>query len=146
LFLFLLTYNQLCCSLFSVHHATKTGTTSTTTTKPTGDELEECISSKEVRAMMKAMTELFMKNQQSTDTTLEWVECSIAEIIDRVDALETRLPPMNQNKLPDKTREDDYDEVEEVEDEEPFDPPCPPPRWQHHNDQKVHQELPRPPR
>jgi hypothetical protein len=38
--------------------------------------------------MMKVMTERFTKNRQSTDTTLEWVECSIARIIDRVDALE----------------------------------------------------------
>jgi hypothetical protein len=37
---------------------------------PAGDE-EECVSNKEVRTMMKAMTELFTKNQQSTDMTLE---------------------------------------------------------------------------
>jgi hypothetical protein len=38
---------------------------------PTGDEEEEeCVSNKEVRAMMKAMIELFTKNQQSIDTTL----------------------------------------------------------------------------
>jgi hypothetical protein len=36
--------------------------------------------------MIKAMTELFMKNQHSTDTTLERVERSMARIIDRVDA------------------------------------------------------------
>jgi hypothetical protein len=86
--------------------------------------------------MMKAMFELFMKNQQSTDTTFEQVECSIAGIIDQVDALETRLPPTDQDKkLPDKTHEDNYDDdEEEVEDEEPFNPPHPPPRWQHRND------------
>jgi hypothetical protein len=28
-----------------------------------GDEGEECVSNKEVHAMMKTMTELFMKNQ-----------------------------------------------------------------------------------
>jgi hypothetical protein len=38
------------------------------------------------------------------------------------------LPKMDQAKLPDETREDDYNEIEEVEDEEPFNPPCPPPR------------------
>jgi hypothetical protein len=112
---------------------------------PAGDEEEECVSNKEVHAMMKAMTELFTKNQQSTDTTLERVEHSIAGIIDRVDTLETGLPPMDQYKLPDETHEDNYDE-EEVQDEEPFNPPHPPPRWQHRNDQQVHQELPRPPR
>jgi hypothetical protein len=42
--------------------------------------------------MMEAMVELSTKNQQSTDTTLEQVEHSIAGIIDRVDTLETRLP------------------------------------------------------
>jgi hypothetical protein len=30
---------------------------------PVGDDEEECISNKEVRVMMKAMTELFTKNQ-----------------------------------------------------------------------------------
>jgi hypothetical protein len=73
------------------------------------------------------------------------VERPIAGIIDRVYTLETGLPPPDQAKLPDKTREDKYDEEEEVEEEEePFNPPRPPPRWQHHDDQKVHQELPRP--
>jgi hypothetical protein len=95
---------------------------------PTGDEEEECISNKDVRTMLKVMSELFMKNQQSTDTTLEGVERSIAGIIDWVDALETGLPPTDQDKkLPDETPDDNYDEDEEVEDEEPFNPPCPPP-------------------
>jgi hypothetical protein len=40
---------------------------------------------------MKAITELFMNNQQSTDTTLEWVDCSITGIIDQVNALEAGL-------------------------------------------------------
>jgi hypothetical protein len=78
--------------------------------------------------MMKVMTELFTKNQQSIDMTLEWVEHSIARIIDRVEAFETRLPATDQDKLPDDTHEDNHDEEEvEVEDEEPFNPPCPPP-------------------
>jgi hypothetical protein len=38
---------------------------------PLGVEEEECVSNKEVRAMMKAMSELFTENQQSTNTTLE---------------------------------------------------------------------------
>jgi hypothetical protein len=86
--------------------------------------------------MMKAMIELFTKNQQSTDTTLEWVKRSIARIIDWVDTLETAVPLMGQDKPADKTHEDAYDkEEEEVEDEEPFNPPCPPPpRRQHHRD------------
>jgi hypothetical protein len=62
---------------------------------PVGDEEEECVSNKEVQAMMKAMSELLMKNQQSTDTTLELVEHSIAGVINRVAALETRLSPTN---------------------------------------------------
>jgi hypothetical protein len=89
---------------------------------PAGDEEEECVSNKEVRAMMKAMTELFTKNRQSTDTALERVEHSITEIIDRVDALETGLPPIDQVKLPNETHEDDYDD----EYEEPANPPHPP--------------------
>jgi hypothetical protein len=60
-----------------------------------GDEEEECVSNKEVQAMMKAMSELLMKNQQSTDTTLELVEHSIAGVINRVAALEMRLSPTN---------------------------------------------------
>jgi hypothetical protein len=32
-----------------------------------------------------------------------------------------------------------------VEDEEPFNPPCPPPQWQHCDDQQGNQELPRRP-
>jgi hypothetical protein len=98
---------------------------------PTGDEEEERVSNKEVHTMMKAMTELFTKNQQSTDTTLERVECSIVGIIDRVEALETGLPTMDQDKFLNVTREDDHDEeeeVEEVEDTKPFNPPHPPPR------------------
>jgi hypothetical protein len=76
--------------------------------------------------MMKAMTELFTKNQQSTETTLEQVERSIVVVIDRVDALETRLPltdQANQAKLVEGTFEDDYDE----EEDEPFNPPRPSP-------------------
>jgi hypothetical protein len=99
--------------------------------------------------MMKVMTEIFMKNQQSTDTTLEWVERSIVVVIDQVDALETRLPladQANQAKLVEETHEDDYDEVEEEEEEEPFNPPRPPPRQQHRDDQQVHQQLPCPSR
>jgi hypothetical protein len=48
---------------------------------PRGDE-EECVSNKEVHAMMKGMSKLFTKNQLSTDKTLEWVEHSIAVIND----------------------------------------------------------------
>jgi hypothetical protein len=93
---------------------------------------------------MKAMSDLFMKNQQSTDTTLERVECSIAGVIDKVAALETGFPPMDQDKPPNKTHEDNYDEEEEVGDKESFNHPRPPPRRQHRNDQQVHQELPQP--
>jgi hypothetical protein len=51
---------------------------------PAEDDEEECVSNKEVHTMMKAMTKLFTKNQQSTDTTLERVERFIAGIIDWV--------------------------------------------------------------
>jgi hypothetical protein len=96
---------------------------------------------------MKAMTELFLKNQQSTDTTLERVECSIAGIIDQVDALETAVPLTDQNKLADKIREDAYEEEEDDDDdEEPFNPPRPPSRQQHRDDKQGNEELPCPPR
>jgi hypothetical protein len=100
---------------------------------PARDEEEECVSNKEIRAMMKAMTEHFTKNQQSTDMTLEWVESSIVGIIDRVEAMETGVPATDQDKLPDDTREDNHDEehqMEEVVDEEHFNPPPRPPQWQ----------------
>jgi hypothetical protein len=88
--------------------------------------------------MMKTMTELFTKNQQSTDMTLERVECSITGIIDRVEALEIGVPAIDQDKLSDNTHEDDQDEedeMEEVEDKEPFNsPPSPPPRRHHRDD------------
>jgi hypothetical protein len=95
--------------------------------------------------MIKVLTELFTKNQQSTDTTLEQVEHSMAGIIDHIDALEIGLPRIDQDKLPYDTREDDHDhnEEEEVDDEDPFNPPLPPPRRPHRDDQQVHQELPR---
>jgi hypothetical protein len=92
-----------------------------------GDEEEECVNNKEVRAMIKALTELFTKNQQSTDTTLERVECSMAGIIGHIDTLEIRLPQLDQDKLLDDTHEDDHNEEEEVDDEKPFNPPHPPP-------------------
>jgi hypothetical protein len=95
--------------------------------------------------MIKALTKLFTKNQQSTDTTLEWVEFSMAGIIDRINALEIGLPQIDQDKLPDDTHEDDHDDVEDVHDEEPFNPPHPPPRRPHCDDQQVHQKLSRHP-
>jgi hypothetical protein len=63
--------------------------------------------------MMKVMTELFMKNQKSTKTTLERVERLIARVIDWADALETRLPLADQSKLAEETHEDDCDKEEE---------------------------------
>jgi hypothetical protein len=84
--------------------------------------------------MIKALTELFTKNQQSTNTTLEWVECSMAEIIDRVEALLIGLSQIDQDKPPDDTREVNHNDVEEVDDEEHFNPPRPPPRRSHRDD------------
>jgi hypothetical protein len=94
---------------------------------PVGDKEEECVSNKEVRAMIKALIELFTKNQQSTDITLERVEYSMTRIIDHVDTLEIGSPQIDQDKLPDDTREDDHDDAEEVDNDEPFNPPRPPP-------------------
>jgi hypothetical protein len=95
-----------------------------------GDEDEEYASSKDLCTMMKEMTELLAQNQQSTDMTLEQVDHSIASVIDQVDALETRLPPTDQDKLLDETRGDDYEE----EEDKPFNPPRPPPQRQYHDD------------
>jgi hypothetical protein len=63
-----------------------------------GDEEEECVSNKELHAMTKALIDLFTKNQQFTNTTLERVECSMVGIIDRIDALEIGLPQIDQDK------------------------------------------------
>jgi hypothetical protein len=84
-----------------------------------GDKEEECVGNKEVCTVIKALTELFTKNQQSTDTTLERVERSMAGIIDHANALEIGLPQIDQDKLPDDTREDDHDDAEEVDEKEP---------------------------
>jgi hypothetical protein len=92
--------------------------------------------------MIKVLTELFTKNQQSTDTTLEWVEHSMVGIIDRVDALEIGLQQIDQDKFLDDSHEDNHDDAEEVDDEEPFNPPRPPPRRPQRDDQQVHQEHP----
>jgi hypothetical protein len=110
-----------------------------------GDKEEECVGNKEVCTVIKALTELFTKNQQSTDTTLERVERSMAGIIDHANASEIGLPQIDQDKLPDDTHEDDHDDAKEVNDKEPFSPPHPPPRRPHRDDQQVHQELPRHP-
>jgi hypothetical protein len=37
------------------------------------------------------MNEMFHKSQASTETTLEWRQCGIVAMVDRVQALETRL-------------------------------------------------------
>jgi hypothetical protein len=38
------------------------------------------------------MNEMLHKSQASTETTLEWMQCGIAAMADRVQAFETRLP------------------------------------------------------
>jgi hypothetical protein len=96
---------------------------------PARDKDDECISSKELHAMMKSMTALFTKNQQSTETTLDRVEGSIVGVINRVDALDTRLPTADQAKLANETHEDYYEE-----EEEPFNPPRSSPRQQYNDD------------
>jgi hypothetical protein len=39
-----------------------------------------------------SLNEMFHKSQTSTETILEWMQCGIAAMVDRVQALETRLP------------------------------------------------------
>jgi hypothetical protein len=38
------------------------------------------------------MNEMLHKSRASTETTLEWMQCGIVAMADRVQALETRLP------------------------------------------------------
>jgi hypothetical protein len=109
---------------------------------PSGDKDDECVSSKELHAMIKSMTELFTKNQQSTETSLEQVERSIAGVLDRFDILETRLPPVDQAKHAKESHEEDYDNEEEGR----FNPPRRPPRQQYDDEQEAQQEIPCPPR
>jgi hypothetical protein len=59
---------------------------------PQREDENESVSYKELKDMMQAMTKLFTKNQASTNTTLERVQRGIADVVDRVDALEARLP------------------------------------------------------
>jgi hypothetical protein len=51
---------------------------------------------KEMMYMMESLTvsmnEMFHKSHASTETTLERMQCGIAAMADRVQALETRLP------------------------------------------------------
>jgi hypothetical protein len=58
---------------------------------PQSEDEDDYISYKELKDMMQSMIELFTKNQRSTDTTLEWVQRVIADVVGRVDALEARL-------------------------------------------------------
>jgi hypothetical protein len=58
---------------------------------PQSEDEDDYISYKELKDMMQSMIELFTKNQRSTDTTLEWVQPVIADVVGRVDALEARL-------------------------------------------------------
>ena len=82
----------------------------------------ECVNYKGLRDMLTTMTDLFSKNQTSTDTTLEWVQRGIADVVGRVEALEARLPAGATNVQQDGELAEEDDEPDEFPD---F--PCPPP-------------------
>ena len=83
----------------------------------------ECVNYKELHDMLTAMTDLFSKNQASTDTTLKRVQHGIADVVGRVEVLEARLPAVATNVQQDG-------ELAELDDEpnEFPDLPRPPPR------------------
>ena len=83
----------------------------------------KCVNYKELHDMLTAMTDLFSKNQASTDTTLEQVQRGIVDIVGRVEALEARLPAGTTNVQQDDEFADEDDEPDEIPD---F--PRPPPR------------------
>ena len=85
----------------------------------------ECVNYKELRDMLTAMTEFFSKNQASTDTTLERVQRGMADVVDRVQALEARLPAGATNVQQDGEIDDEDGEPDEF-----LDLPRPPPRRQ----------------
>jgi hypothetical protein len=78
------------------------------------------------------MNEMFHKSQASTETTLEWMQCGIAAMADRVHALETRLPiaTTNTNAAAADTHVDGDPFAEDpgVDNDEHFELPDPPPR------------------
>jgi hypothetical protein len=77
------------------------------------------------------MKEMFHKSQASTKTTLEQMQCCIAAMGDRVQALETRLPIAVTN--PNATAADTHVDIDPfvedpgVDDDEHFELPDPPP-------------------
>jgi hypothetical protein len=77
------------------------------------------------------MKEMFHKSQASTKTTLEQMQCCIAAMGDRVQALATRLPIAVTN--PNATAADTHVDIDPfvedpgVDDDEHFELPDPPP-------------------
>jgi len=77
----------------------------------------ECVNYKELRDMLTAMTDLFSKNQESTNTTLERVQRGMADVVDRVEALEARLPAVGAtNVQQDGELAEEDDEPDEIPD------------------------------
>jgi hypothetical protein len=78
-----------------------------------------------------SMNEMFHKSQASTETTLEWIQCGIAAMADRVQALETRLPiaAIDPNAAVAETHVDGDPFAEDpgVDDDEHSELPDPPP-------------------
>jgi hypothetical protein len=79
-----------------------------------------------------SMNEMFHKSQASNETTLEWMQCGIAAMADRVQALETRLliAATDPNATTTDTHVDDDPFAEDpgVDNDEHSKLPDPPPR------------------
>jgi hypothetical protein len=106
-----------------------------------------------------SMNEMLHKSQASTETTLEWMQCGIAAMADRVQALETRLPiaatDPNATVADTHADGDPFAEDPGVDNDEHSELPDPPPRQcrpfnqqgmggnqNHHNQHYVHNDDP----
>jgi hypothetical protein len=79
-----------------------------------------------------SMNEMFHKSQASTETTLERMQCGIAAMADRVEALETLLPiaatDPNAASADTHVDGDPFTKYLRVDNDEHFELPDPPPR------------------
>jgi L-lactate utilization protein LutC len=79
-----------------------------------------------------SVNEMFHKSQASTETTLEWMQHGIEAMVDRIQALETRLPiaATDPNAVAADTHVDGDPFAKDlgVDNDEHFELPDPPPR------------------
>jgi hypothetical protein len=60
---------------------------------PTADVDASCVTQVELRAFTNNITEVINMNQAHYATTLEHIERKISGVVDRIEALEVRIPP-----------------------------------------------------